>query len=180
MVAWFDSVLLDWFQSIQNDILSGIFEVITTLGEAGIIWILIGLLLLVGRKTRWLGITVLIALLFSLLVGNLTLKPLVARPRPCWRHPEIPLLIANPKDFSFPSGHSMSSFAAASAIWMWNRKAGIVALAGAVIMAATRLYFYVHYPTDVVVGMFIGLALGVLADRIIRQVRKRWEEKRTC
>lgn len=180
MVAWFDSVLLDWFQSIQNDILSGIFEVITTLGEAGIIWILIGLLLLVGRKTRWLGITVLIALLFSLLVGNLTLKPLVARPRPCWRHPEIPLLIANPKDFSFPSGHSMSSFAAASAIWMWNRKAGIVALAGAVIMAATRLYFYVHYPTDVVAGMFIGLALGVLADRIIRQVRKRWEEKRTC
>lgn len=180
MVAWFDSVLLDWFQSIQNDILSGIFEVITTLGEAGIIWILIGLLLLVGRKTRWLGITVLIALLFSLLVGNLTLKPLVARPRPCWRHPEIPLLIANPKDFSFASGHSMSSFAAASAIWMWNRKAGIVALAGAVIMAATRLYFYVHYPTDVVAGMFIGLALGVLADRIIRQVRKRWEEKRTC
>ena len=180
MVAWFDSVLLDWFQSIQNDILSGIFEVITTLGEAGIIWILIGLLLLVGRKTRWLGITVLIALLFSLLVGNLTLKPLVARPRPCWRHPEIPLLIANPKDFSFPSGHSMSSFAAASAIWMLNRKAGIVALAGAVIMAATRLYFYVHYPTDVVAGMFIGLALGVLADRIIRQVRKRWEEKRTC
>ena len=180
MIAWFDSVLLNWFQSIQNDILTGIFEVITTLGEGGIIWILIGLLLLVGRRTRWLGITVLIALLFTLLVGNLTLKPLVARPRPCWRHPEIPLLIANPKDFSFPSGHSMSSFAAASAIWMWNRRAGVVALAGAVIMAATRLYFYVHYPTDVVAGMLIGVVLGVLAYGIVDRVRRRWEEKRTC
>lgn len=180
MIAWFDSVLLNWFQSIHNDILTGIFEVITTLGEAGIIWILIGLLLLVGTRTRWLGITVLIALLFTLLVGNLTLKPLVARPRPCWRHPEIPLLIANPKDFSFPSGHSMSSFAAASAIWMWNRRAGVVALAGAVIMAATRLYFYVHYPTDVVAGMLIGVVLGVLAHGIVSRVRRRWEEKRTC
>lgn len=180
MIAWFDSVLLDWFQSIQNDILTGVFEVITTLGEAGIIWILIGLLLLVGRRTRWLGITVLIALLFSLLVGNLTLKPLVARPRPCWRHPEIPLLIANPKDFSFPSGHSMSSFAAASAIFMWNRKAGIAALAGAVIMAATRLYFYVHYPTDILAGMLIGMVLGVLAYGIVSRIRRRWEEKRTC
>lgn len=180
MIAWFDSVLLNWFQSIQNDILTGIFEVITTLGEGGIIWILIGLLLLVGRRTRWLGITVLIALLFTLLVGNLTLKPLVARPRPCWRHPEVPLLIANPKDFSFPSGHSMSSFAAASAIWMWNRRAGVVALAGAVIMAATRLYFYVHYPTDVVAGILIGVVLGVLAYGIVGRVRRRWEEKRTC
>lgn len=180
MVAWFDSVLLDWFQSIQNDILTGVFEVITMLGEAGIIWILTGLILLTGRRTRWLGIMVLVALLFSLLVGNLTLKPLVARPRPCWRHPEVPLLIASPRDFSFPSGHSMSSFAAASAIWMWNRRAGVVALAGAVIMAATRLYFYVHYPTDVLAGMLIGTLLGWLAYEIVGRVRKRWEEKRTC
>lgn len=180
MIAWFDSVLLDWFQSVQNDILTGVFKVITTLGEGGIIWVVIGLLLLIGRGTRWLGITVLIALLFSLLVGNLTLKPLAARPRPCWRHPEIPLLIANPTDFSFPSGHSMSSFAAASAIFMWNWKAGIAALFGAAVMAATRLYFYVHYPTDVLAGLLIGIALGIIAYEIVSRIRRRWEEKRTC
>lgn len=180
MIAWFDSVVLDWFQSIQNDILTGIFEVITTLGEAGMIWIVLGLLLLISRKTRWIGITVLTALLFTLLVGNLTLKPLVARPRPCWRHPEIPLLIANPTDFSFPSGHSMSSFAAAAAIWMWNRWAGAAALAGAAIMACTRLYFYVHYPTDILAGLLIGILLGVLAYELVKRVMRRWEEKRVC
>lgn len=180
MIAWFDRVLLDWFQSIQNDFLTGIFKVITTLGEGGVLWIVLGLLLLFNKKTKWMGITVLAALLFTLLVGNLTLKPLVARPRPCWRHPEIPLLIANPKDFSFPSGHSMSSFAAAAAVLMWNRRAGIAALAGAVIMACTRLYFYVHYPTDIVAGLLIGVVLGILAYRIVKPVGRRWEERKTC
>lgn len=180
MIAWFDSVLLDWFQSIQNDLLTGIFKVITTLGEGGVLWIILGLLLLVNKKTKWMGITVLAALLFTLLVGNLTLKPLVARPRPCWRHPEIPLLIANPTDFSFPSGHSMSSFAAATAVLMWNWRVGIAALAGAVIMACTRLYFYVHYPTDIVAGLLIGVVLGILAYRIVKPVGRRWEERKTC
>lgn len=180
MIAWFDSVILDWFQSIQNDLLTGIFKVITTLGEGGVLWIILGLLLLVNKRTKWMGITVLAALLFTLLVGNLTLKPLVARPRPCWRHPEIPLLIANPTDFSFPSGHSMSSFAAATAVLMWNWRAGIAALAGAVIMACTRLYFYVHYPTDIVAGLLIGVVLGILAYRIVKPVGRRWEERKTC
>lgn len=180
MIGWFDSTLLDWFQSIQNDVLTGIFKVITTLGEGGVLWVILGLLLLFNKKTKWMGITVLAALLFTLLVGNLTLKPLVARPRPCWRHPEIPLLIANPKDFSFPSGHSMSSFAAATAVLMWNRRAGIAALAGAVIMACTRLYFYVHYPTDIVAGLLIGVVLGILAYWIVKRVGRRWEERKTC
>ncbi len=180
MIAWFDSLVLDWFQSIQNDLLTGIFKVITLLGEGGIVWIVIGLLLLLRKNTRWLGVSVLVALLFSLLVGNLTLKPLVARPRPCWRHPEIPLLIANPTDYSFPSGHSMSSFAAAAAIWMENRRAGVLALAGAVVMACTRLYFYVHYPTDILAGMLIGLLLGMIAHGIVKRVRKRWEAGRLC
>ena len=121
----------------------------------------------------------LLALLFSLLVGNLTLKPLVARPRPCWRNPEIPLLVANPTDYSFPSGHALSSFAAATAIFMGNRRAGIAALAGAFLMACTRLYFYVHYPTDVLAGMIIGAVLGVIAGIVAAQLKKRWEASRT-
>lgn len=180
MIDWFDSTLLDWFQSIQNDFLTGIFKMITLLGEGGVIWIILGLLLLVNKKTKWMGVTVLAALLLSLLVGNLTLKPLVARPRPCWVHPEIPLLIGNPRDFSFPSGHSLSSFAAATAVLLWNRRAGMAALAGAAIMACTRLYFYVHYPTDVVAGLLLGILLGILAYRIVKPVSRRWEERKTC
>ena len=117
MIAWFDSVILSWFQSIQNDFLTVLFKAITFLGEGGLIWIALGLCLIAYKKTRWVGISVLLALLFSLLVGNVTLKPLVARPRPCWRNPLVNLLLQNPKDYSFPSGHSLSSFAAAMAVW---------------------------------------------------------------
>lgn len=173
MVAWFDEMVLNWFQSIQNDILTGIFRLITALGEGGIIWIIIALFFLLWKKTRVIGVTMLLALLFSLLVGNLTLKPLVARPRPCWRNPEIPLLITNPTDYSFPSGHAMSSFAAAVGIYMWRRPAGLAALLGAVIMSATRMYFYVHYPTDILAGMLIGIVLGVFAYLLMKRIKVR-------
>ena len=177
MVAWFDSVILSWFQSIQNEFLTVLFKAITFLGEGGLIWIALGLCLIAYKKTRWVGITVLLALLFSLLVGNVTLKPLVARPRPCWRNPLVNLLIQNPKDYSFPSGHSLSSFAAAMAIFMNHRKMGVAALLFAFIMGCTRLYFYVHYPTDVLAGMLFGLILGFLAYWIATKGRKKWEER---
>lgn len=178
MITWFDNVVLDWFQSIHNDMLTNIFKIVTTLGEAGILWIIIGLALMLQKNTRWIGMTMLLALLFSLLVGNVTLKPLVARPRPCWRHPEIALLIANPTDYSFPSGHAMSSFAAATAVFMWHRRWGMLALLGAVVMACTRLYFYVHYPTDILAGMLIGILLGILAYAGLYQWKKNWEKRR--
>ena len=170
MIAWFDYTILDWFQSIHNEMLTGIFRWITTLGEGGILWGALALVLLIWKKTRVIGVTMLLALLFTLLVGNLTLKPLVARPRPCWRHPEVSLLIANPKDFSFPSGHAMSSFAAAMAVFMWNRWGGVAAILMAVVMAATRMYFYVHYPTDILAGMLIGILLGILAYWIVKRI----------
>ena len=191
MVAWFDSVILNWFQSIQNEFLTVLFKAITFLGEGGLIWIALGLCLIAYKKTRWVGITVLLALLFSLLVGNVTLKPLVARPRPCWRNSLVNLLIQNPKDYSFPSGHTFSSVAAAIGIWHWNRKWGIAAVAifmnhrkmgvaallFAFIMGCTRLYFYVHYPTDVLAGMLFGLILGFFAYWIATKGRKKWEER---
>lgn len=179
MIAWFDNIILEWFLSIQNDILTTIFRWITILGEGGIIWILIALLLLMKKKTRMIGVTVIVALLFSLLIGNLMLKPLVARMRPCWRNPDILLLIANPTDFSFPSGHAMSSFAAAMSIWMWKRRMGVLALAGAAIMAATRLYFYVHYPTDILAGLLIGILLGVSAYFVTKKGLRIWEKRKS-
>ena len=177
MVAWFDSVILNWFQSIQNEFLTVLFKAITFLGEGGLIWIALGFCLIAYKKTRWVGITVLLALLFSLLVGNVTLKPLVARPRPCWRNSLVNLLIQNPKDYSFPSGHALSSFAAAMAIFMNHRIMGVAALLFAFIMGCTRLYFYVHYPTDVLAGMLFGLILGFLAYWIATKGRKKWEER---
>lgn len=169
MVAIFDAGILNWFQSIQNDGLTALFKGITHLGEAGIIWIVIAIICLIKKETRLVGVTMIVALVFSLIVVNLTIKPLVARPRPSWRNPQVPLLIANPKDFSFPSGHAASSFAAAMAIFMWKKRAGVVAIIFAMIMAATRLYFYVHYPTDVLAGIMFGILFGVLAYYFVKK-----------
>lgn len=167
MVEWFDSTILDWFQVIQNPVLTPVLKLFTLVGEAGAVWIAVGILLLVRKSSRNTGIAVLLSLVFCLLVGNAFLKNVVARPRPCWRAPDIEMLIAVPRDYSFPSGHTMSSFAAAAGIYIWNRKWGIAALAGAFIIAASRMYFYVHYPTDILAGALIGISLAMLSRWII-------------
>lgn len=159
--------LLDGLQNLHGSVLDSIMTAITFLGNAGIFWIFAGIGMLFFKKTRKCGITVLIALLFSLLVCNLALKNLVARQRPCWIRPDIPLLITNPSDFSFPSGHSQASFAAATAIFQNHKKLGIGAFVLAGLIAFSRLYLYVHFPTDVFVGAIIGCVLGWAADRIV-------------
>ena len=80
-MAW-ELVVLDWFQSIQNPVLTSILKFVTMLGEAGWFWILLGVLLLCSRKYRPCGVAVLLALLLDLVLANIILKPLVARPRP--------------------------------------------------------------------------------------------------
>ena len=115
-MAW-ELVVLDWFQSIQNPVLTSILKFVTMLGEAGWFWILLGVLLLCSRKYRPCGVAVLLALLLDLVLANIILKPLVARPRPCWVRDTVEMLVRVPKDYSFPSGHTMASFAAAGALY---------------------------------------------------------------
>jgi len=164
VVEWFDSTILDLFQSIQSPVLTPLFKLFTLIGEAGAVWIAVGILLLAGRSSRKAGIAVLLSLIFCLLTGNAFLKNVVARPRPCWRAQDIEMLIAIPRDYSFPSGHTMSSFAAAASVW------GTAALAGAIIIAVSRLYFYVHYPTDILAGAVIGVFLAMVSWWIIDKV----------
>lgn len=170
MIEWFDSTILDLFQSIQNPVLTPVFKLFTLIGEAGAVWIAVGILLLAGKSSRKTGIAVLLSLVFCLLMGNAFLKNVVARPRPCWRFPDIEMLIAVPRDYSFPSGHTMSSFAAAASVYIWDKKWGMAALAGAVIIAVSRLYFYVHYPTDILAGALMGVFLAMVSWWIIDKV----------
>ena len=177
MIEILDQVILDWFQMIQGPLLTPLMKVVTTLGEGGVIWILFGLLLLIRKSTRKEGAVVLLALIFCLFTGNILLKNIIARPRPCWRNPEVEMLIAIPKDYSFPSGHTMSSFAAATGIFLWNKKWGMAALVLAVLTSLSRLYFYVHYPTDVLAGMLIGIALAFIAREIVNRGVQRKQQK---
>ena len=162
--------LLYWFQSIHNPILDKIVVVITSLGNAGIFWILLTLVMLIVCKDKKVAWTSALALLFSVLVINVFLKNMAMRARPCWIDDTIPLLVKNPKDYSFPSGHSSASFASAVSIVQYAkyRKQGIAAVILAALIAVSRMYVFVHFPTDVFVGTILGIVEAILAGIIIR------------
>lgn len=166
----------DWdiLYFIQNHLRNGLFDTIvpiyTTLGEWAIMWIVMGLIMLIFKKYRRCGFMVLLALIAGLLICNIALKNIVARTRPCYIDESIILLVGNPSEYSFPSGHSVSSMAAAMTIWLHHKKIGWVAIILALLMGLSRLYVFVHFPTDVyggfIIGMLIALGLHSIENNI--------------
>jgi len=174
IIQTIDHSILDYIQkNLRADLLDKAMPVITYLGSGGIFWIVAAIAFLCLRKLRAIGFTVLVALILCLLIGNLGLKPLIARVRPYETLGVESLLIPKPTDYSFPSGHTMASFAAATAIFLFNKKLGIAAFALGALIAFSRLYLFVHYPTDVVGGIVIGAGIGLAAAFIVNSVRKR-------
>ena len=168
----FDLPILDWIAAnIWCPFLDAIMPAITLLGDAGIFWMIIAAALLLFKKTRRVGLGMGFAMLMGLLLCNLTLKPLCQRPRPYDYQLDvfgklIPLLIDRQHDFSFPSGHTIASFEAAGVIALNNKKWGIAALVLSCLIAFSRLYLYVHYPTDVLVSVALGLGLAFVGNRL--------------
>lgn len=166
--------ILDFLQTIHTPLLDKILAFITSLGNAGIIWIVLAAVLLILPKTRKTGIIVAAALLMDLVLCNLILKNLVARVRPYDVNTAIDILIKKPLDFSFPSGHTAASFTAMTALFLAKmKKAWIAALVLAVLIAFSRLYFYVHYPTDVLGGAVVGILSGIIGYAIVEKIDKR-------
>lgn len=156
-------------------LLDAVMPVITALGEYGIMWLAVAAALLVQRKYRAWGIVMVIAIAAVYILGMWVVKPLVARPRPFAAVPDYPLLIAAPSDYSFPSGHASASFAAATVIcFIPTLKKGwkVGAVAFAALIAFSRLYLFVHYPTDVLAGIVLGIALGALAAIAYRRIAR--------
>lgn len=128
-----------------------------------------GLALLFFPKYRKWGIAMLCALLLTTLLGEGLLKHLIARPRPFMHYPDLALLIPPPSTYSFPSGHSAASFAAAVVLFRCRRSFGIPALILAALIAFSRLFLFVHYPTDVLAGILLGTAVGLLTCYLFRK-----------
>lgn len=159
-----DFAILDWVQAqLRCGFLDTVVPWITMLGEFGAVWILLALVLLLRKDTRKAGLAVAIALVLDLVVCNLVLKNLVARPRPFWIR-EMTLLVPPPSEFSFPSGHTAASFAAVGALWREKNRLRIPVLVLAALIALSRIYLYVHYPTDVLGGLLVGLGCGFVGS----------------
>ena len=175
----FDAAVMAFIQTHFHNVLTDtIFPVITMLGEAGVGWIVLSLVLLCFKKTRRTGVLVLIAMAITLLFGELALKNIVCRPRPCNVFTDFPMLVTRPSSYSFPSGHTSSSFAAALILTLRHKKVGWLAYIPAVLIAFSRVFLFVHYPTDVLVGMVLGTLAALLTYFAAEAIQKRRAEKR--
>ena len=171
-----DFQVLDWIQAHLRCIaLDWLMPKITFLGNGGWFWIAIAVLLCFFRKTWKTGLTMGAGMLCGLIFGNGLLKNLIQRSRPCWINDSVELLIASPTDYSFPSGHTLSSFIAATVLFQTNRKVGICAYVLASLIAFSRLYLYVHFPSDVLFAMLFGILIGILVYRGKNKLEKQWK-----
>lgn len=174
-----DGNILLWIQEyIRNDFLTPIFKFITHLGDEGYVWIAIAVILLFVKKYRKVGIMVGVSLLGSLVFNNMLVKNLVARPRPYRMIETLSILIPEPGEYSFPSGHTSSSFAAGVVLYlMLPKKYGVPAMILAFLIGISRLYVGVHYPTDVLGGMVMGTVLAVATVKITGLIEKKFKKQ---
>lgn len=176
-----DFAILDFIQQhFRCTFLNWFMPLVTKLGDGGIFWICVAVLLLIFPKTRKTGIMMGVALILGLLVGNLTLKPLVARVRPYDVRGITDLLVPALSDFSFPSGHTLASFEAAVVLLIRDKRMGIPAIIIAVVVALSRLYLFVHYPTDVLAGAILGTVFAILAVIVVNKIHSKILSRRSA
>lgn len=159
-------------QEMHTEFLNPLMIGVSALGNGGMIWILIALVLLFFKKTRRCGLLMLLSMAVCFITGNLCIKNLVQRPRPCQIDTAVRLLIPMPGEYSFPSGHTLHGFTAATIIFLHNKKAGIAALLLAAVIAFSRMYLFVHFPTDILGGIILGVAAAVIVYRFSYKIKK--------
>ncbi|MCI6138452.1 MAG: phosphatase PAP2 family protein [Clostridiaceae bacterium] len=160
MVIDIELQMLYGLQELRTPVTDRLLVFVTSLADKGWLWLLLGSVLFAVPKTRRLGGCMLVSMGIGALLGNVLLKNIVARPRPCWLEPSVQLLIHSPKDFSFPSGHTLVSFEGAVSIYLFNKKWGLPACMLALLIAFSRLYLFVHFPTDVLAGAAMGTVIA--------------------
>ena len=165
-----DIQILKWVHGVFHDQtwLNYIMKYVTYIGEFGAGAILCALGLLIFKKTRWAGVAIAIACVLDVLIVNVILKLSVNRARPWQTYPDLgfqefhrAIGVREPSDSSFPSGHTAALFAAAVALVMYYKVKGLPALGVALLVALSRIYLCMHYPSDVLGGIAIGSACGV-------------------
>lgn len=171
----FEFTILNFIQQhLRSELMDKVMVTITHLGDAGVIWIILTLVLLLIPKTRKIGVVLAVALVFDLILCNFIVKPFVARTRPYDINTSIELLIGRQVDYSFPSGHTAAGITCAVALyfmrqkWLWK-----MTLFLSILIGFSRMYLYVHFPTDIIGGIIIGMICGTLGYITARQITKK-------
>lgn len=162
-------ILFTIMKHTQNKYLDIAMPVVTILGNLGAVWIVMAIALLLDKSYRMVGSMVLITLIISTIIGEVMVKHLVRRSRPCIAKNDIRLLITKPTSYSFPSGHTLSSFAVAGVLSTYFTEYRLIFIGIALLIALSRMYLYVHYPTDVIAGIILGLLCSKLVFIIFEQ-----------
>lgn len=171
-ITHFEGGILLFIQEyLRIPALDGVMRFITHLGDDGMIWIAIALILLIVRRTRRAGLACAVSMIFNLLATNVVLKNIIQRIRPYEVINALNILIEVQHDFSFPSGHTACSFAAAWAMWRtMPRGYSVPALILAALISFSRLYVGVHYPTDILGGLIVGVLCAEIAFRAVYRI----------
>ena len=164
--------ILELISSVRCDFLDEIMVFISALADKGAIWIMLSVVLLIFKKTRRIGICVSLALIINFLLVNVITKPLIHRTRPYDINTDIKLIVPALHDFSFPSGHTSASFSASLALCGYSRKWGIACIVLSFLIAFSRLYLCVHFPTDVLFGCLFGVLSAYIAKFICKKSGK--------
>lgn len=166
-----ESILFYILEHMHTPFLDKLMIGFTRLGDSGFVWIAIAFTLLLFKKTRTCGILLVVALTIEYLLCDGILKNLIARERPFYAFPDVELLYKKPSSFSFPSGHTMSSFTSATVIVYCFKKLGIPALFLAALIGFSRMYLFFHYPSDVIVGAILGIATAAFVILLAKAIR---------
>lgn len=175
-ITSFDFSILNFIQEhFRCDFLDGVCRFMGAVGNMGLIWIVFAVVLLFFKKTRTAGMIALLSMGVAYLLGDLVIKPIVQRPRPFTFESElnmfwgVELISKKPSNYSFPSGHSAAAWAFTTSLLIKRRTLGLIAVAPAVLMVLSRLYLYVHFPTDVLCGALLGAATAFVMVLIFKK-----------
>ena len=177
LISQLDFGLINALQASRSEFLDGLMIILTFLGSFALPWVIVSLRLLIKPGQRKYGFVILLGMALAMLIGSATLKHIVMRDRPF--NDPLGLLTVNdliipvPADrYSFPSGHALSSFAAATGIFMWDKVGGLMAYILAAGIALSRVYLYVHFPSDILAGALLGILCAAAAKWIVDKVEK--------
>lgn len=160
-------------ENLRCEFMDKIMRFVSSLGNNGAIWIGIAFaLIILGGEKRKAGWLMIFSLAVEASICNVIIKPTVARVRPNDKH-NLDITIKRPTDYSFPSGHTAASFAAAYSMCLSGFKKGLPMIYLSILMGFSRIYLLVHYPMDVIVGAILGIVSASSVHKLSRKRRKK-------